>query len=317
MIARDIGIVGTGLVGRAWAIAYARGGCTVRMFDPVAGVADKARVLIASTLHEMEPLDLLNGQTADTILSRISVATSLTQAVADVDYVQENSPERQDVKIQLFTELDGAMRADAVIGSSTSAILPSAFTEHVAHRERCVVVHPLNPPHLIPAVEIVPAPWTSEETVRFARDLMLAIGQKPIVMTREVDGFLMNRLQGAVLEEGFRLVAEGLVTPEGIDIGIREGLALRWCFMGPFETSDLNAPGGIADYAKRYEAGFMRQFETQTTRVPWSGAVLETVEKHRRQHVPLDKIGARQTWRDRRLMALAAHKRAAARDIGE
>jgi L-gulonate 3-dehydrogenase len=317
MTQTKVGIVGSGLIGRAWAMAYARGGCVVRLFDPADGVAEQALPLISQTLEHMAGLDLLNGQSVVTIASRISAATSLGDAVSTADYIQENSPERPDIKKQVFTDLDNVIAPHAVIGSSTSAILPSVFTGHVACKERCIVVHPLNPPHLIPAVEVVPAPWTSQETVTFARDLLLKVGQKPIVMSREIEGFLMNRLQGAVLEECFRLVEAGLVSAADADIGIREGLALRWSFMGPFETSDLNAPGGITDYAHRYEPGFIKQFETQKTRVPWNGAVLKQVDDYRRKHVPLDKMAQRQAWRDKRLMALAAHKRQAARDIGE
>jgi 3-hydroxyacyl-CoA dehydrogenase len=314
---QQVGVVGAGLIGRAWAMTFARGGCDVKLYDPAEGVAERALDQIAEALDAMEKADLLRGQTAATVAARIGASAQLEDAVADAAYVQENSPERPDVKRQLFSDLDRLSPAHAVIASSTSAILPSVFTGHVAHPGRCVVVHPLNPPHLVPAVEVVPAPWTAKATVEYARDLMLAIGQKPIVMAREIEGFLMNRLQGAVLEECFRLVEQGLVAPEDVDIGIRDGLALRWCFMGPLETSDLNAPGGIADYARRYEPGFIRQFETQKSRVEWSGEVLGKVEAYRREHVPLENLAERQAWRDRRLMALAAHKRQAARDLGE
>jgi L-gulonate 3-dehydrogenase len=312
-----VAIVGSGLVGRAWAMAYARGGCSVRLFDPADGIAEKALSLIEETLGHMAPLDLLMGQSVATVMVRISASKTLGDAVAGADYVQENSPERPEIKTKVFSDLDSVIGADTVIGSSTSAILPSVFTGHVRCKERCLVVHPLNPPHLIPAVEVVPAPWTSAKTVAFARDLLTSVGQKPIVMSREIEGFLMNRLQGAVLEECFRLVESGLVSPADIDTGIRDGLALRWSFMGPFETSDLNAPGGISDYAHRYEPGFIKQFETQKSRVAWNGEVLKKVDAYRRKHVPLDKIATRQAWRDRRLMALAAHKKQAARDIGE
>jgi L-gulonate 3-dehydrogenase len=317
MTVKNVAIIGSGLIGRAWGIVFARGGHSVKLYDPADGVAEKALALIEHTLKEMAELDLLRGQTVDTIAARISSATTLVDAVSKAYYVQENSPERPEIKKQVFADLDAFLPANAIIGSSTSAILPSVFTGHVACKERCIVVHPLNPPHLIPAVEVVPAPWTSQATVDFTRDLLIEVGQKPIVMSREIDGFLMNRLQGAVLEECFRLIEAGLVSPADIEIGIRDGLALRWSFMGPLETSDLNAPGGIADYVKRYEPGFIKQFETQKTRADWNGPALKKVEAERRARVPLENMKERQAWRDRRLMALAAHKRVAARDIGE
>jgi L-gulonate 3-dehydrogenase len=314
---RKVAIVGAGLIGRAWALAFARGGCHVKLFDPKAGVAESALPLIAETTEQMFGLDLLNGNSVSDITARISANSSLGDAVKDVDYVQENSPEKPDVKKALFSELDELVPANAVIASSTSAILPSVFTAHVKHRDRCLVVHPLNPPHLIPAVEVVPAPWTSQQTLDTAKEIMLAIGQRPIMMTREIDGFLMNRLQGAVLEECFRLVDQGLASVEDIDVSIRDGLALRWSFIGPFETADLNAPGGIEDYVNRYQPGFAKQFQTQTTRVDWAGSVLEKVVQERRAKYSVSEIDARQRWRDARLMSLAAYKRKAAKELGD
>jgi L-gulonate 3-dehydrogenase len=312
-----IAIVGAGLIGRAWAISFARGGCDVKLYDPAANVAESALPLISETAAQMLALDLLNGNSVSDITTRISAATQLADAVGDADYIQENSPEKPDVKKKLFSDLDERAPPSAIIASSTSAILPSVFTEHVKHRERCLVVHPLNPPHLIPAVEVVPAPWTSKETLNSTRDLMIAIGQRPIMMAREIDGFLMNRLQGAVLEECFRLVEQGLVTVDDIDASIRDGLALRWSFIGPFETADLNAPGGIEDYVSRYQPGFVRQFATQKTRVDWAGSLLKTVIEERRAKYPVEDIAARQRWRDARLMSLIAYKRKAAKELGD
>jgi 3-hydroxyacyl-CoA dehydrogenase len=135
-------------------------------------------------------------------------------------------------------------------------------------------------------------------------------------MKRELDGFVMNRMQGALLEEAFRLVAEGYASVEDIDIGLRHGLALRWCFMGPFETIDLNAPGGVRDYIERYQSIYSRLFPSMQHRVDWGGSIVDTVEAERRRRLPAAALRERQAWRDRRLMALAAHKRKAEGDIG-
>jgi 3-hydroxyacyl-CoA dehydrogenase len=126
----------------------------------------------------------------------------------------------------------------------------------------------------------------------------------------------MNRLQGALLEEAFRLVADGYASAEDVDTGIRDGLALRWSFMGPFETIDLNAPGGVRDYVSRYQGIYERIHPSQQRRVDWGGAVLTEIERDRRSRVAATELEGRQRWRDRRLMALVAHKRKAARDIG-
>ena len=132
-------------------------------------------------------------------------------------------------------------------------------------------------------------------------------------MKRELDGFIMNRMQGALLEEAFRLVADGYATVEDIDIGIRDGLALRWSFMGPFETMDLNAPGGVRDYAERYQGIYKNLFGQMQRRVDWSGEVMGRVEAERRALLPASELQRRQVWRDKRLMALLAHKRGQAK----
>jgi 3-hydroxyacyl-CoA dehydrogenase len=135
----------------------------------------------------------------------------------------------------VFARLDAAAAPNALLASSTSAILPSAFTETLNGRARCLVVHSINPPYPIPAAEVVPAPWTDVATIERTASLLRSAGHPPIVMKREIDGFVMNRLQEALLEGAFRLVAEGFASVEDIDIGLRDGLALRWSFIGPFE----------------------------------------------------------------------------------
>ena len=128
----------------------------------------------------------------------------------------------------------------------------------------------------------MPAPWTAPEIVERAASFLLAAGQAPIVMKRELDGFVMNRMQGALLEEAFRLVADGYASVEDVDVGIREGLALRWSFMGPFETIDLNAPAGVRDYVERYQGIYSGIFRSTQRRVDWAGPVLHKIEARAR-----------------------------------
>ena len=130
-------------------------------------------------------------------------------------------------------------------------------------------------------------------------------------MRRELDGFVMNRMQGALLEEAFRLVADGYCSIEDVDVGLKEGLALRWSFMGPFETIDLNAPGGVSDYAARY-GGVLFETMSSVRYQPWDAALISKIDAERRKVLPQAQHGEREAWRDRRLMALIAHKRALA-----
>jgi len=310
-----VAVVGTGLIGRAWAIAFARAGCSVALYDTAPGAAAAALAFIDGVLGDLAANDLLRGQTPADLRSRIGAASDLRAALDGARHVQESSPERLEVKIELFRALDAATAPQAVIASSTSALLPSRFTEGLAGRGRCLVVHPINPPYLVPAVEVVPAPWTEPAVVERTAGFMRSIGQSPIVMRRELDGFVMNRLQGALLQEAFRLVAEGFASAEDVDIGIRDGLGLRWAFMGPFETIDLNAPAGIIDYIARYEGLYQTLWQTQSHIVPWSGALAGRLEGERKQSLPRDRLAQRQAWRDRRLMALVAHRTDASKTI--
>jgi 3-hydroxyacyl-CoA dehydrogenase len=312
-----VAIIGSGFIGRAWAITFARAGCSVTLWDQDNDAPEKAIDFISEVLPDLDSNDLLNGHTPDQVLAAIRIEDDLAGALAGADHIQENTPERLEVKKAVFARLDEAAPPDAVIASSSSALLPSQFTENLAGRHRCLVVHPINPPYLVPAAEVVPAPWTAPDVVERSRDLLTACGQAPIVMKRELDGFIMNRMQGALLEEAFRLVADGYASIEDVDIGIREGLALRWSFMGPFETIDLNAPGGVRDYVERYQGIYENIFNQTQRRVDWAGPVLDTVENERRERLAESDLAERQAWRDRRLMALVAHKRRASNDIGE
>jgi 3-hydroxyacyl-CoA dehydrogenase len=304
-----VAIIGSGFIGRAWAISFARVGHRVGIWDSDPAAPDAALDYIARILPDLEANGLLGDLSREGLMAQLSPQRDLAAVLADADHVQENTPEDLETKRRVFADLDRLSPRSAVLASSTSALLPSAFTDHLEGRERCLVVHPLNPPYLIPAAEVVPAPWTSPAIVDRTAAFLRAAGQAPIIMKREIDGFLMNRLQGALLEEAFRLVADGIASVEDVDIGLREGLALRWSFMGPFETIDLNAPGGIGDYIDRYQQIYTRLFPSMQRRVDWAGPVKATVTAERRARVPAAELPVRQAWRDRRLMALAAHKR--------
>ncbi|QEX19020.1 3-hydroxyacyl-CoA dehydrogenase [Hypericibacter terrae] len=309
-----VAVVGAGLIGRAWAITFARGGANVALYDPQAGAAAAALGFVDGVLDDLAANGLLRGASPATVRGRMSVAKSLKEALEGAAHVQENAPEKLEAKIPIWAEMDAIAGPDTILASSTSAILPSKFTEKLKGRHRCVVVHPINPPYLVPAVEVVPAPWTAQATVDRTAAFMRELGQAPIVMKRELDGFVMNRMQGALLQEAFRLVADGYATTEDIDIGIRDGLGLRWAFMGPFETIDLNAPGGVRDYIARYEGIYQRLWPSQQHIASWA-ATSDQVEKELEAGLPRDRMNERQAWRDRRLMALVAHKRDASRKI--
>jgi L-gulonate 3-dehydrogenase len=165
----------------------------------------------------------------------------------------------------------------------------------------------VNPPYLVPLVELCPAPWTDPGVVERTRDLMTRAGQVPATVKKEMDGFALNRLQGALLAEAFRLLADDVISPADLDALVKHGLGLRWSFMGPLETIDLNAPGGLKDYCDRYGPLYAK-LQEQATPLQWDEALVNRLHGARREELPLNMTPVRQEWRDRRLMALLAHK---------
>jgi L-gulonate 3-dehydrogenase len=304
-----VGIIGAGLIGRGWAIVFARAGHAVTIHDANAAALQASLDTIEVSVRDLKAAGLLDEEPA-TVRARIRPAATLVDALADAGYVQENIAESLALKQALFMEVDRIAAPDAILASSTSTIPASQWSDGLAGRARCIVAHPVNPPHLVPLVELSPAPWTAPETVSYTQALLEAAGQVPIVVRSEIQGFIMNRLQGALLAEAFRLYADGYASLEDIDKAVRDGLGLRWSFMGPFETIDLNAPGGIADYCARYADAYYEMAQSQRPR-PWDEALVRRVERERRQRLPASDLAARAAWRDRRLAQLAAHKRRA------
>jgi len=304
-----IAIVGAGLIGRAWAIVFARAGHPVAMTDVDAAALARAQALMGERLADLQEFGLIDASPAQ-VLARITCTASLGDTLMGAALAQENVRETLVAKQEIFAQLDALAPADCVIASSTSWIPASQYTATLAGRARCLVAHPTNPPYLIPLVELCPAPWTAPASVARARELYAGAGQQPVTLTREIHGFLLNRVQGAVLNECFNLYSQGLASAEDIDRVLKDGLALRWSFMGPFETIDLNAPGGVADYAARYGHTY-RDVAAVHAPFAWDAATLARIEAERRAVLPQDRLEARSAWRDRRLMALLAHQRVA------
>jgi 3-hydroxyacyl-CoA dehydrogenase len=303
---KTIAVIGAGLIGRAWAMVFARAGWRVRLNDRDPAQLRAAQAFIAASFDEQSGYGLV----ADPAAARagIDYVPALQDALAGADWVQENLPEMLDVKREVFAALDRHAPPDAVLASSTSAIPASKFTAALPGRARCLVAHPVNPPHLVPIVELCGAPWTTPAVIERARRVYAEVGQVPIVVRREIDGFILNRLQGALLAEAMRLVGEGYVSPEDLDKTVRDGLGLRWSFMGPLATIELNAPGGIEDYCARYGGFYRRLAEAPPEPSVWDAANAARAAAALGAPPNAEVLEARTRWRDRRLMALARHK---------
>ena len=302
-----IAIVGTGYIGRGWAARFASAGMEVRLWDSDPAAQSNTLNWLDNTLPLMEQLGLIEDATS--ARSNVRGFGVLEDALEGVDYVQENVPEDLLVKRALHVRIDEADCASAVVGSSTSTFPGSRIFSGLKGVKRCLVAHPANPPHLLPVVELVPTPATSANALEWCRALMRDAGQVPVLLKKEIEGFVMNRLQAGVICEAVYLVASGVIDPDDLDAVMRHSLGLRWSFMGPFETMDLNAPGGFLEYARRYGDPLRGLGRDLRVAADWPHAVLEHIEDERRLKVASSALVDRCTWRDRRLMALAAHKK--------
>lgn len=301
-----IAIVGSGFIGRGWAARFAAAGADVRLWDSAAAAPGAALAWLDETLPAMEKLGLIAD--AAGARRRVVACATLAEAIGDADYIQENAPEKLDLKRDLHARIEADCPDAAVVASSTSTFPGSRIFGGLARASRCLVAHPANPPHLLPVVELVPTPDTSADALARCRALMQAAGQVPVVLHKEIEGFVMNRLQAGVICEAISLVADGVIDPDDLDAVIRHSLGLRWSFMGPFETMDLNAPGGFMDYATRYGGPLRGLGRDLKVGADWPAGALARIETERRARIPAGDLAARGAWRDRRLMALAAHK---------
>lgn len=301
-----VAIVGTGLIGRGWAAAFARAGWEVRLWDGQPGAAAAAAVEVGKALKDMVEAGLVDDP--DRLAANVSVADTAEEAVAGVDYVQESVPENPQVKRSVFELLDPHTPPGVPIGSSSSTIPGSVFLDQIPGRARCIVAHPANPPHLMPVVEVVPSPWHEAAVVDKTCAVLSSIGQVPVVVKKEIEGFVMNRLQTAVVNEAVALVAQGVIEPADLDAVMKYSLGLRWAFIGPFETMDLNAPNGFQDYATRYGHLYQAMGSDLKVAAPWPAEALQRIEDSRRAVTPRAAVGDRMRWRDRALMRLLALK---------
>jgi 3-hydroxyacyl-CoA dehydrogenase len=308
-----VAVVGAGSIGVAFAVVFARAGWPVRLFDPDVARRDAAPAEIAQRLSELARFSLLD-EAADTVAARVEIVASIETAVAEADLVQECAPERADVKRELFAQFDAAAPATAIFASASSALTASTFVGDLPGRHRCLIAHPGNPPYLIPVIEIVPAPFTAPEVTERTLKLFRDAGLRPVLVSKEVEGFVFNRLQGAVLREAYCLMRDGVASVEDIDTVMRDGLGLRWSVIGPFETADLNTRGGIASHAQKMGPAYERMGAERGQHDPWTPDLVDKVTEARRTAVPLDRWEARVAWRDRALMALARHRKTAASD---
>ncbi len=238
----SIALLGTGTIGASWATHFLARGLAVTAWDPAADADARLRAFIDAAWPTMERLGLADG--ADP--AQVRVVGDPAKAVEGAVFVQENAPEDQALKRELYRRIDPALGADAVLASSSSGLLISTLQEGMRNGARFVVGHPFNPPHLIPLVEVVGGSGTDPEVVAWTLAFYNAHGKRAIRVEREVPGHIANRLQAALLREAFHLLLSGTASAADIDAAVAHGPGLRWAFMGPFLTMHL--AGGEAGF---------------------------------------------------------------------
>ena len=237
-----VAIVGTGVIGASWAAYFLSRGMSVRATDPSPGAEQRLREAVDRHWPGIERIGVAEGASRD----KLVFCADLEDALADVDFVQENGPENESLKMYLFKRIDRALPAEVVIASSSSGLLMSRVQSVCRFPERVVLGHPFNPPHLVPLVEVVGGQLTSPDVVQFTMGFYASIGKRPIHPRKEVKGHIANRLQAALWREAFHLVDQGVATVADIDTAISHGPGLRWALLGPFLNLHLSGgQGGV------------------------------------------------------------------------
>lgn len=261
-------LVGTGVIGRGWIRVFAEAGAQVRLYDQDPAQSPKTLEWLKTDLALDEKDALLPAGASQQILSKVSIVTDLAEGLKGVDYVQESAPEKIEVKQAVFRELDRLAEPQTILASSTSALDIGEIAGGLPGERRCMMAHPFNPPHVLPAVEVLAAPRTDPKVFEQGCAWLEACGQVPVRMKRYVPGFLGNRIQSALIREAMWLVESGVAEPDAVDAVIRDGLALRWATIGNFGANHANADQGIEQYFGRYGQAYYSMFADLKTDNP-------------------------------------------------
>jgi 3-hydroxyacyl-CoA dehydrogenase len=305
---RKVAIIGGGTIGVGWAIVFARSGFDVSIFEPDRNRRSRLIDEAKRRLEDLHSYGLIDEPVPE-VLHRMSPTTDLQAAVIGTVHVQECVPESADLKRGIFAEALRVAGPATTVGSSSSAIPVSAVAQDLAGRGRCLVAHPGNPPYLLPVVEVVPASFTEPETIDSVMQLMSAAGMLPVKVNFEIEGFVFNRLQGALLREAYCLVRDGVISPAEVDLVVTNGLGRRWSVIGPFATAELNTRGGIRAHAERLGPAYARMGAERGQDDPWNPELVEQVAADLESRYPSSDWEAHVLQRDLELMKLEANRR--------
>ena len=271
-------VVGAGSIGVGWTIVFARSGFNVLVYDLKPEILSDFWIQIKSKLQLLADNDLLQ-EDLETISKRITTTLDLSLALSDADYVQECGPENVAFKQNIFEKFEKLTTPKTILASSSSALTTNEFASHLDSKNRCLVVHPANPPYLLSIAEVVPAAFTSNQCIEETFTILKNTGMLPVLISNEPQGFVFNRIQGAVLREAYCLVRDGVITPQDLDLIVTQGLGKRWSITGPFATAALNVQGGIKAHAARMGQSYFEMGQSRGQNKPWEEDLVEQVSK--------------------------------------
>lgn len=296
-----ITVLGAGSIGVSFAAAFADAGAHVRLADPD---NERRGAAGAGLIVQQEAIEMAGLSRAGT--GQVSVVDHPGEQLEHSDLVLECGPEKLETKQAIFADLLAQAGKDTILATASSAITISQILPDTSQQRRCLVAHPVNPPAVLRVIELVPAPGTDPAATKDTASLFAAAGFEAVQLNHEIEGFVLNRLQGAVLREAYRLIDEDVTDVAGIEAIMRMGLGPRWALSGPFETAELNTPGGIKAHAARMGPAYKRIGEARGETVEWSDALVESVDTQRRKAVPAEKLADRAKWRAQAVANLVA-----------
>jgi carnitine 3-dehydrogenase len=300
-----VACVGVGLIGQGWATVFSAKGCTVVLQDLTQGVLDNALKRIEQNLEFLEAHHLLKKGEAAEAKGRIQSTTRLDKAVEQVDYVQESAPDRYEIKRPLFDAMDRAATADAILASSSSGLLMTEIQKGTDRPERCVMAHPMLPVHLLPTVEVVGGEKTSPDTAVAVCEFLKKMGKAPVLLKKEVSGYIVNRLQAALLREAIDLVNKGVASAEDVDKAFCMGIGLRDPVIGPLMRAHL-AGDGIGRFLEHYAESYRLRWESMECWTKLSASRVNTVVKSVNDMEMVRSQGLEEikAWRDEMLVKI-------------
>jgi 3-hydroxyacyl-CoA dehydrogenase len=302
---RTVACVGAGLIGQGWSTLFCSKGLKVTLYDVTEDILHLSLDHISSSLQFLEANNLLKPGETSTALKRIKPTTDLAEAVANADYVQESVPDNYEIKKRVFQEMDAHAPHYAILASSASGLLMTEIQKVTKRPQRCVLAHPMLPAHILPLVEIVGGEQTSPDTVVTTQEFMKAMGKTPVVLNREIPGYIVNRLQAALLREAIDLVDKGIATAEDVDTAFCTGIGLRDPLLGPFLRIHL-AGDGVERFFEHLSRSYQYRWETMETWtcIPQSAvkAVVQGVKEI--EIVKKKTLGEIKQWRDEMLVRI-------------